>query len=87
MLAASAANLLPLSSIFAQKDSLMSDQTAGSYAFGSFDENQDELARLKRQAGIVGELERRVLEAAGLTPGMRGARPRVRPGNREHAAG
>lgn len=49
----------------------MSDQTAGSYAFGSFDENQDELARLKRQAGIVGELERRVLEAAGLTPGMR----------------
>lgn len=49
----------------------MNDRAAGSYAFGGFSENQDELARLKRQAAIVGELERRVLRDAGLQPGMR----------------
>ena len=39
----------------------MSDNSAGSYAFGTFDENQDELARLKQQAAIVSEMEGRVL--------------------------
>ena len=49
----------------------MSDNSAGSYAFGAFDENQDELARLKQQAAIVSEMEGRVLRDVGLKPGMR----------------
>ena len=49
----------------------MSDNSAGSYAFGTFDKNQDELARLKQQAGIVSEMEGRVLREVGLKPGMR----------------
>ena len=49
----------------------MGDHAAGSYAFGTFDENQDELARLKQQAAIVSEMEGRVLREVGLKPGMR----------------
>jgi ubiquinone/menaquinone biosynthesis C-methylase UbiE len=49
----------------------MGDHAAGSYAFGTFDENQDELARLKQQAAIVSEMEGRVLQEVGLKPGMR----------------
>ena len=46
----------------------MGDHAAGSYAFGTFDENQDELARLKQQAAIVSEMEGRVLQEVGLKP-------------------
>ncbi len=53
------------------KEFLMSDNAAGSYAFGTFDENQGELARLKKQAAIVSEMEGRVLRDVGLKPGMR----------------
>ena len=49
----------------------MTDNAAGSYDFGNFDQNQNELARLKRQAAIVSELEVQVLRNAGLKPGMR----------------
>ena len=50
----------------------MSKQTdsAGSYAFGQFSENESELERLKRQARIAGELERRVLVQSGVQDGM-----------------
>ncbi|MCB1734536.1 MAG: methyltransferase domain-containing protein [Gammaproteobacteria bacterium] len=43
---------------------------AGSYAFGSFDENQKELDRLKQQAAIATALERQLLSRAGLREGM-----------------
>lgn len=49
----------------------MSDNSAGSYAFGTFDENQDELTRLKQQAAIVSEMEGHVLREVGLKPDMR----------------
>ena len=49
----------------------MSDNSAGSYAFGTFDKNQDELARLKQQAAIVSEMEGHVLREVGLKPDMR----------------
>lgn len=49
----------------------MSDRAAGSYAFGDFEKNNEELARLKQQAMIVSEMERRVLAQVGLTSGMR----------------
>jgi len=53
------------------KEFEMSDNSAGSYAFGTFDENQGELARLKQQAAIVSEMEGRVLREVGLKAGMR----------------
>lgn len=43
---------------------------AGSYAFGSFDENQKELDRLKQQAAAANALERSILSRAGLRVGM-----------------
>ncbi len=53
------------------KEFEMSDNSAGSYAFGTFEENQGELARLKQQAAIVSEMEGRVLREVGLKAGMR----------------
>lgn len=44
---------------------------AGSYAFGQFDENQKELDRLKFQAGTARQLEKHILQKAGLKSGMR----------------
>ncbi len=49
----------------------MRNQSAGSYAFGSFSEDHEELERLQRQAGIARELESRVLRQTGLDSGMR----------------
>lgn len=46
------------------------NSAAGSYAFGSFDENQKELARLKQQAAASEAMERGILTRAGLRPGM-----------------
>lgn len=42
----------------------------GTYAFGSFSSNKTELARLERQAAVAWDLERGMLEQAGLRPGM-----------------
>ncbi|WP_404379778.1 methyltransferase domain-containing protein [Caenispirillum salinarum] len=42
----------------------------GSYAFGTFSENEAELERLQRQASIAWPIERAALRAAGLKPGM-----------------
>ena len=53
------------------KENRVTDNAAGSYDFGNFDQNQNELARLKRQAAIVSELEAKVLRDAGLKSGMR----------------
>ncbi len=44
--------------------------TAGSYAFGSFDSNELELRRLRRQAEVARDLERQVWRRAGLERGM-----------------
>ena len=44
---------------------------AGSYAFGTFNQNEVELARLQKQAQTAAGLERAMLEKAGLRPGMR----------------
>lgn len=43
----------------------------GSYAFGEFAANDEELVRLERQATVAWPLERQRLLAAGLKPGMR----------------
>lgn len=43
---------------------------AGSYKFGKFEKNAEELARLKLQATIAIDLERDVWKTAGLNPGM-----------------
>lgn len=48
----------------------MIDQSAGSYAFGDFEENQAELERLINQARIGWNMEREMLLQAGLKPGM-----------------
>lgn len=49
-------------------DDTLSD--AGSYKFGRFEKNAEELARLKLQATIAIDLERDVWKNAGLKPGM-----------------
>jgi ubiquinone/menaquinone biosynthesis C-methylase UbiE len=43
---------------------------AGSYKFGKFEKNAEELARLKLQATIAIDLERDVWKNSGLNPGM-----------------
>lgn len=43
---------------------------AGSYAFGRFTKNAEELDRLKLQATIALSLEKKIWEQAGLRPGM-----------------
>jgi ubiquinone/menaquinone biosynthesis C-methylase UbiE len=43
---------------------------AGSYAFGTFNNNSDELERLKNQASAALELERRIWSWAGLEKNM-----------------
>jgi len=43
---------------------------AGSYAFGKFEKNAEELARLKMQATVALETEKKAWERAGLKPGM-----------------
>lgn len=44
---------------------------AGSYQFGRFEKNAEELARLKLQATVAIDWERAIWKAAGLVPGMR----------------
>lgn len=44
---------------------------AGSYRFGQFTHNEEELARLKLQATLALDLEHAAWAAAGLRPGMR----------------
>ncbi|MEO5343689.1 MAG: methyltransferase domain-containing protein [Gammaproteobacteria bacterium SHHR-1] len=44
---------------------------AGSYAFGGFRQNQQELDRLKAQADAAQALEQAILQQCGLRPGMR----------------
>lgn len=53
-----------------QKQPRPANAAAGSYAFGSFDENQKELDRLKQQAAASETLERNILARAGLKAGM-----------------
>ncbi len=48
----------------------MLQSTAGSYAFGSFQSNESELRRLKRQAEIARDLEHRMWRRVGLAQGM-----------------
>jgi ubiquinone/menaquinone biosynthesis C-methylase UbiE len=51
----------------------MTDQTlsdAGSYKFGKFEKNAEELARLKLQATVAIEVERDVWKNVGLKPSM-----------------
>ncbi len=43
---------------------------AGSYKFGRFEKNAEELARLKLQATVAIDVEREIWKAAGLKPGM-----------------
>jgi ubiquinone/menaquinone biosynthesis C-methylase UbiE len=43
---------------------------AGSYKFGQFEKNAEELERLKLQATIAIDVEKEVWSAAGLKPGM-----------------
>lgn len=43
---------------------------AGSYKFGKFQKNEEELARLKLQATIAIDLERNAWKESGLKPGM-----------------
>lgn len=43
---------------------------AGSYKFGRFEKNAEELARLKLQATVAIDTERDVWKSAGLKPGM-----------------
>ena len=45
-------------------------KTTGSYSYGEFASNEAELARLEGQATVAWELERGMLEQAGLKPGM-----------------
>lgn len=49
-------------------DDKLSD--AGSYKFGKFEKNAEELARLKLQATIAIDMEREAWKTAGLKPGM-----------------
>lgn len=49
-------------------DDQLSD--AGSYKFGKFEKNAEELARLKMQATVAIGAEREIWKAAGLKPGM-----------------
>jgi ubiquinone/menaquinone biosynthesis C-methylase UbiE len=44
---------------------------AGSYKFGRFEKNAEELERLKLQATIAIDVEKEIWSAAGLKPGMR----------------
>jgi ubiquinone/menaquinone biosynthesis C-methylase UbiE len=44
---------------------------AGSYKFGQFEKNAEELERLKLQATIAIDVEREMWRSAGLTPGMK----------------
>lgn len=44
---------------------------AGSYRFGQFEKNDEELARLKLQATVALDAEKEVWKRAGLRPGMR----------------
>lgn len=44
---------------------------AGSYAFGAFQDNGEELERLKRQASVVMARELEIVRRTGLRPGMR----------------
>lgn len=44
---------------------------AGSYKFGRFEKNDEELERLKLQATVAIDLERQAWQAAGLKPGMK----------------
>lgn len=46
-------------------------ERAGSYAFGHFQQNEQELERLKAQAGAAQALEQGILAGCGLKPGMR----------------
>ena len=43
---------------------------AGSYKFGKFEKNAEELARLKMQATVAIDIERDVWNNAGLKSGM-----------------
>ena len=43
---------------------------AGSYKFGTFEKNAEELARLKMQATVAIDMERDAWKTAGLKPGM-----------------
>jgi len=43
---------------------------AGSYKFGRFEKNAEELERLKLQATIALDTEKKAWETAGLKPGM-----------------
>lgn len=43
---------------------------AGSYKFGRFEKNAEELARLKLQATVAIDVEREIWKNAGLKPGM-----------------
>ncbi|MFA7369979.1 MAG: methyltransferase domain-containing protein [Kiritimatiellales bacterium] len=43
---------------------------AGSYKFGTFEKNAEELARLKMQATVAIDIEREIWGNAGLKPGM-----------------
>lgn len=49
----------------------MTKTNAGSYAFGKFHENSEELTRLKSQAGAAQALEQQILNGCGLQPGMK----------------
>lgn len=44
---------------------------AGSYKFGQFEKNEEELDRLKLQATLALDLEKEVWHSAGLRPGMK----------------
>jgi ubiquinone/menaquinone biosynthesis C-methylase UbiE len=49
----------------------VNSSSAGSYAFGRFEQNSEELTRLKRQAAAAQSLERQILKRSGLSAGMR----------------
>ena len=44
---------------------------AGSYKYGQFEKNEEELARLKLQATIALDLEQKIWQQSGLQPGMK----------------
>lgn len=46
------------------------NKDAGSYKYGQFQKNEEELERLKLQATIAIDLERKIWGEAGLAPGM-----------------
>ena len=53
----------------------------GSYAYGAFAHNEDELARLEKQASIFQEMEKQMLLASGLAGHMRVLDLACGPGN------